>query len=168
MYCKQDADKVFGRKKRVDEEKPERGMANTVNAVLFVFYGIFGLVVGASILMSGIILGGFSSIPGLGDMGLASLGLFGLGAIVTVMGALGIVAGAWLWGANTHGIWLGSPLLAIGITIGLVIALIGRNVVSYEIAIVFVGINLIMILLAGWGWDTIRGAEEIQTGSSTI
>lgn len=168
MYCKQDADKVFGGKRKSAEAKAERGMANTVNAVLFVAYGIFGMVLGLVILISGMILGGVSSIPSLGSIGLASLGLFGLGAIITVMGALGIVAGAWLWGVNPHGIWLGSPLLGIGIVVALLIILIGRDIVSYEIGGSFLGINMIMIILAGWGWDTIKGAEDVEIGNSRL
>jgi len=166
MYCKQDADKVFGRKKRSAEEKPERGMANTVNAVMFVAYGIFGMLLGVAMLISGFMLGGLSSIPSLGSMGMASLGAFGLGGLLTVMGALGIVAGAWVWGSNAHGIWLGSPLLGIGIVVALFIALIGRNIVSLEIGATFLGINVIMIALAGIGWDTIKGAEDVEIENS--
>ncbi len=149
-------------------EKSERGMANTVNAVMFVAYGIFGMALGVALLISAFTLGGNSSLPSLGSMGIASLGVFVVGGLLIVMGACGIVAGAWVWGANPHGIWLGSPLLGIGIVVALFIMLIGRNIVSLEIGATFLGINVIMLALAGIGWDTIKGIEDAEFENSML
>ena len=49
-------------------------MANSVNAVMFVAYGLFGISIGSIFLIAGFTVGGASSILGAGGLGLASLG----------------------------------------------------------------------------------------------
>ena len=134
---------------------------------MFELYGFFGLFVGIAILVDSLLLGSASSIPGLGGLGLVSLGEYVFGAVMIIMGALGMVAGVWIFRSNTKGIWVGAPLLGIGIVFAFIIILIGgRSVVGWEIGITFIGIDVIMTALAGWGYDSMESAENGENEDS--
>ena len=162
LYCKTDADNVFGGLQREKEEIDEIGVAPSqrllrvsVSSILFYIYGLIGI--GLSFLF---ILAGFA-VGAVGDLAPStfastSIGILVLGGILLLMGIIGVICGWWLWNNRLLGAVVGIPLLAAGIIIVTTLAAQFPTLSSGEIAgTVWVG-NISMTILLFFSWHKLK------------
>lgn len=157
LYCKEDADRVFSPLKRKSEGVSvisTRPMRLTVSSVLFVIYGLTGIGLSIIFLLAGFATGIISPIPSSGLLAIASVGLLLLGGVFLVMGILGVICGAWMWGVKLWGIYIGIPLLMIGLVTSFFFAVAAQVLLAWEITGTIWAVNLILIalLLSSWAW----------------
>ena len=154
LYCKTDADNVFGSLQREKEEIDEievapsqRLLRVSVSSVLFFIYGLIGIGLSFLFILAGFAVGAVGNLaPSI--LVSTSIGILVLGGILLLMGIIGVICGWWLWNNRLFGAAGGIPLLVAGILIVTVLAAQFPTLSSGEIAgTVWVGNTLMMILL---------------------
>lgn len=165
IYCKTDADNVFGRKgggKALQKEESLRPMSITVASIAFVIYGFAGFIISAVITVLGLIFGAASSF--LADVisstavrttAVSSELIFVAGITYFVVSIMGIISGWWLWGTEKRGAWLGFGPVGVGILTGILFIALGRDLFATELATLFIGISLVLASLMAIGWDSL-------------
>lgn len=153
LYCKEDADRVFGSKKEeVESVSVMRPMRVLVVSVFFFLYACFGIVVGFLFIYAGFLSGVILGFPGSTDFASTSVGLLGFGGLLLVMGILGAICGLWFWKVQTWGAVVGIPLLIGGLALASSLVVSFRELFFYEVAgtVWVVNVALLIILLASW------------------
>lgn len=167
LYCKDDADRVFGPKKRAPKEEigivqNERPMRVMVTSVLYFLYGAFGIGIGLIFIGAGFASGIVSSLPGASSVEYTSIGLLGLGGVLLVMGILGIICGVWLWKVQTLGAVVGIPLLIGGLAIATLLMKFFPILTFYEIGGTVWVVNMILLITMISSWTRLRWAGEVE------
>jgi hypothetical protein len=156
LYCKEDIDRIFGRRKRVIEpeitERIERPLRVSILSISFFIYGFIGIGLGILFMIAGFTAGAVSSLDPYFSP-LISFGVLAFGAGLFVMGIVGLVSGWWLWKAQMWGAVAGIPLLMLGIFIVSLLALIYPGISTYELALtVWIGNGFLLSgLFFSWG-----------------
>jgi hypothetical protein len=159
FYCKDDADRVFGRKltTRVVAGEKERGAALMVGSILAYLVGGVAVVLSCFVLFAGILagdLGGNDVFSNLFTPYFAFLGpvlnysqsaLIFIGLGVMVFGAIGIAAGFYLWRPAIHGALFAIVFGIMGLILAFVLIPIYANVVFTD---GLFAVNILIIALA--------------------
>jgi len=159
FYCKDDADRVFGRKltTRVVSGEKERGAALMAGSILSYLVGGIAVVLSCFVLFAGILAGDmggknlftnlftpyFSFLGPLLNYSQSSLIFIGLG--VMVFGAIGIAAGFYLWRPVIHGAVFAIVFGIMGLILAFVLNPIYTDVVFTDGLFV---VNILIIALA--------------------
>ncbi len=164
LYCKTDADTVFGSRKGAEVTSMAKPMRAQVASVFFFLYGAFGVGVGILFVIAGFLSGLVSSVPFYGSLALTSLGLLGFGGLLLAMGIVGIICGVWLWRVQVWGAAIGIPLLIVGMVIGLFFVITVPNLVTFELTMTIWVVNVILLAILAFTWGRMKSfsgnAEE--------
>jgi len=156
LYCKEDADRVFGNPKKESpriEASVVRPLRLSLLTIFFAIYGAFGIGLGIFFMSAGFISGVAADLPEYSPVTTqVSIGLMGLGALLLVMGIAGMVCAWWLWKAQKWGAVVGIPLLLGGWAIITTLAVLYPSVSFSELAFTIWAANGILLagLLLSW------------------
>ena len=144
-----------------------RYLPNTINSVLFTIYGLLGMSQGLLLLDGYVSFGSFSRNYGT-VMTAEPRGVdVGIGMIFVTMGALGLVVGYQLWKSRVAGLMLGLPLLLAGIALAGFFASVEPVYNGFSVPEVFLGLDVVMVLLAVASWKWLRNVGALR-GSSGV
>ncbi len=161
LYCKSDADKIFGREAE-RAEKYVRPASITVAAILFFIFGALGIISGLVFSAFAGSAASFTSVPFIGPLtGVTAAGILLIGLVILVFGILYLVAGNWLWDGLRRGGILGIALSIISILVSLPLLFVlgplalflGPLVALAGLSIV---IDILLIVLITVGWSSLR------------
>ena len=165
LYCKSDADKVFGpaAEGAGSTALVVRPLRVTAGSILFAIYGVVGIGLSFIFIIGGFFIGGIANLysPFYPAGEFASIGVILFGGILLVMGIFGLVCSWWLWRMDLWGAAIGIALLAMGMVFATIPALIAPTLSTGELAGVVWASNVSMIILLSFGWARIsRGQSE--------
>jgi hypothetical protein len=164
LYCKEDADRVFGgsKKEEIEFVRVMRPMRVMVASVFFFLYSGVGIGIGIFFIAAGFLSGIVSSVPNLTSIATTSVGLLGFGGLLVIMGILGVICGLWLWKVQTWGAVVGIPLLIGGLAIASILMWLFPVLFFYEVggSVWFVNVIMTIILLASW--TKLKSSQEVE------
>jgi YVTN family beta-propeller protein len=161
------SDKTINQERRFEMRDKTMGryLPNTINSVLFTLYGFFGISLGLLLLDGFISFGSFSPPSDIGGTSVPRGVDVGIAMIFLTMGALGLVVGYQLWKSKIAGIMVGLPLLLAGIAFAGFFVSVGRFYNNFYGPGLFLGLDVIMVVLAVGGWRKLRHSSEFRDTS---
>ena len=165
LYCKEDADKVFGSTQTPQDNQgmvsaSRRSTAITVAFIIFYIIGILGIIGGIGIIVLGILIGALSGISDLlagspiGFLGVISAAVTGWGVLFLVVSSLYILAGAWLRRSLKRGGLMGIAILITSIVAAIVALPV--PVIGGPLSAVSVGVDTLILILIAAGWRSLH------------
>ncbi len=162
FYCKDDADKVFGRKltARVVSGEKNRGTAVMAGSIFAYLVGGVAVIVSCFVLFAGILAGDFGGNNLFGNLFSPDFAFLGpiltysqstivfIGLGVMVFGAIGIAAGFYLWRPAISGALVAIVFGILGLIVAVALNSIFSNVIFIDS---FFVVSILIIALALFG-----------------
>lgn len=123
-------------------------LPNTINSVLFILCGLFGMGAGLLLLDGYISFGSFSPPSGSGETTVPRGVDVGIGMAFLTMDVLGIAVGYQLWKSRIAGLVVGLPLLLGGIAFAGFFVSVEQGYREFNAPALFLGLDVVMVILA--------------------